>query len=90
MEENKLRLENTPFSIREIAKSSVVVVSTEAEKKGLILNINLDDKIPSNVIGDPTRVRKSQFLEKFSLIYIKVKFSSTYYRIALSFQIRAL
>ena len=67
MEENKLRLETTPFNICEIVTDSVSMVSMEAEKKGLLIDINLDNKLPSNVIGDPTRLRKSQFFKNFSL-----------------------
>ena len=60
MEENKLRLENTPFNVRDIVRESVAMVSMEAERKGLMIDIQMGDGIPCRLIGDPTRLRKSQ------------------------------
>ena len=65
MEENKIRLENTPFNVRDLVRDSVAMVSVEAEKKGLLININFINDIPIYVFGDPTRLRK------FSYFFLK-------------------
>ena len=58
IEENKLRLENTEFSLVTIIKESVSMVSIQAEKKNIPIQLNLSNELPLTVSGDPIRLRK--------------------------------
>jgi signal transduction histidine kinase len=57
MEEDKLSLESTPFSIRDVVSESLVVVSLSAEKKKLKLQSYVEPYVPSSFVGDPVRLR---------------------------------
>jgi signal transduction histidine kinase len=58
MEEDKLSLEMTPFSLRNLVTGSLAVVSLSAEKKSLKLISQVEEQLPLTFVGDPVRLRK--------------------------------
>ena len=58
IEEKKLRLESSPFTVRDIIRESVQIVSNNAEKKSLKIESSLDTNVPEKLIGDSARLRK--------------------------------
>lgn len=56
IEAGKLEIENTPFSLKEVLDNLSDIVSVNIEAKGLELNINIDEDIPDQLIGDPLRI----------------------------------
>lgn len=57
LQAEKLRLESVPFSIYEVCKESVKLLSESAEKKGLKLHLKMEG-LPEAVSGDPHRLRQ--------------------------------
>lgn len=60
IEAGKLNLEQTPFKLRKLVGSTMKSLALRAYKKGLELAVDIDNKIPDTLIGDP--VRLSQIL----------------------------
>lgn len=58
IEAGKLELENVTFSPATAVKESVAIISPAAEEKGLEVNVQWQENIPENVIGDPVRLRQ--------------------------------
>jgi len=56
MEAGKLELEQTPFDLRQLAVNLQRSFQSKADDKGLNLIFEVDQKIPDQVIGDPTRI----------------------------------
>ncbi|GHN02188.1 hypothetical protein WSM22_36770 [Cytophagales bacterium WSM2-2] len=56
IESGNLQLENIGFNFSETITASILPYKFLAEQKGLNLVYNLDNAIPSEVIGDPTRI----------------------------------
>ncbi|MEO8887333.1 MAG: ATP-binding protein [Mucilaginibacter sp.] len=52
----KIELENIAFDLRELCTNIKSAQQQEADKKDLILNINIDSKIPASIKGDPMRL----------------------------------
>ncbi|KMT66237.1 PAS domain-containing hybrid sensor histidine kinase/response regulator [Catenovulum maritimum] len=73
IEAGKMELEIVPFSISEIIDNVIKVFLPETAKKGIILDVREDPKIPLLVDGDPVRIR--QIL--FNLIGNAIKFTET-------------
>lgn len=61
LEFDKMQLQNEIFDFRNIIDSSVSLFLVEIEKKGLQLNIDIDDSIPVFLTGDSARVRQIIF-----------------------------
>jgi signal transduction histidine kinase/CheY-like chemotaxis protein len=55
MNAGKMELENIPFDIFFKIESSVGIFKSKIDEKDITLNISTDSKIPTKVIGDPTR-----------------------------------
>ena len=72
IEAGQLEFEAIPFDLREIVNDVVVLHSLKAEQMGIYLNSNIDDAVPKNVIGDPTRMRQVMV----NLISNAIKFTS--------------
>jgi len=49
-------VDNVPFAARSLIDRAVRVSQTAAAAKALRLNVNIDDAVPINVMGDPRRV----------------------------------
>jgi two-component system sensor histidine kinase/response regulator len=86
MEENRLSLESTPFTINSVIQDSLDIVSINAEKKNLILLTSIENNVPHSLIGDPNRLRTNKKLSTFfdmtgqifvNLLSNSVKFSSS-------------
>jgi signal transduction histidine kinase/CheY-like chemotaxis protein len=56
LEENKMRLEKIPMNLREIAKNTIIGEQSLANSKNIRLDFEADEKIPTMLIGDPTRI----------------------------------
>jgi PAS domain S-box-containing protein len=72
MEAGQLKLENIKFNPLGIAQEVIQMLSLDAHKKGIELNLVANSQLPLNVIGDPIRLR--QIL--FNLVGNALKFTS--------------
>ncbi len=63
IEAGKMGLERIPLSIQEIVKgvTKVFLVSEKNKEKDLRINYTLDERIPEQLVGDPTRIRQILF-----------------------------
>lgn len=63
MEAGKMGLERIPLSIQEIVKgvTKIFSVSEKNKEKELRINYTLDERIPEQLVGDPTRIRQILF-----------------------------
>lgn len=53
-----LVFEEISFSIRKMMEDIVGMLSVQAKNRGLYLHLNVDDKIPERIIGDPLRMKQ--------------------------------
>lgn len=58
IEAGKLSFENIAFDFKQIIKDIVVLHSLKSEQHGVSLVQEIDDALPDNLIGDPTRLRQ--------------------------------
>ncbi|MCP3921091.1 MAG: GAF domain-containing protein [Desulfobacterales bacterium] len=58
IEAGKMKLESIPFNLRNILKSVIDMFFDKTEKKGIFLNLIVDEQIPDVLIGDPLRLRQ--------------------------------
>ncbi len=58
IEAGKLQLEAIPFEVRRTFEEAIAVSATAAEQKRLSVSCHIDSRIPSSLIGDPTRLRQ--------------------------------
>jgi signal transduction histidine kinase/DNA-binding response OmpR family regulator len=58
IESRKLDLESIPFPIADAIADAVKPLSVIAEKKGLELIIDIAPDVPTNVVGDPVRLKQ--------------------------------
>ncbi|MGE4265851.1 MAG: ATP-binding protein [Deferribacterales bacterium] len=56
IEAGKLELENISFNIIDLLKSIKDILEVQAEKKKIILKLDISDEVPAYVKGDPTRL----------------------------------
>jgi len=73
LESGKLKLEQKPINIKQIAEKVIKLQSNTAKSKGLKLMLSVDSEIPNYVIGDETRL--TQIL--INLINNAIKFTET-------------
>ncbi len=59
MRENKVKLSHMPFDFRSVLESSFNLVKVMALEKNIEYSIQVDDDIPSAVIGDPNRLTQA-------------------------------
>ena len=71
IEEGHVEFDNREFSLREVCQHIVSTYTQRAERKSIRLNLDLNDKIPDLLIGDP--VRLSQILN--NLVSNAIKFT---------------
>lgn len=72
IEAGKLAFETIPFDLRDIVNDVVVLHALKAEQMGIYLNSEIDEALPSTVVGDPTRMRQVLV----NLISNAIKFTS--------------
>ncbi len=58
IEAGKLEIKSKPVDIREVVKESVDIISSIQQNKPVEVRTNIDDNIPSNLYGDPDRLRQ--------------------------------
>ena len=56
IEAGRLELETVRFNMRDLLEEICQLVEQAAERKGLILRLQIDDDVPSSVSGDPNRL----------------------------------
>lgn len=73
LQSNAIQLEQIPFSLRECLLNLIDMQAPMAREKGLELKVELDDKLPAGLVGDPTRL--AQILT--NLLSNAIKFTDT-------------
>ncbi len=73
VEAGALEIEAMPFDVRQCLVDAMELLSSEAVRKGLVIDCQVDDAVPAAVISDPTRLR--QIL--VNLLGNAVKFTAT-------------
>lgn len=58
LESGKMEIEHIPFGIPGLLSDVGEMMAVNARRKGLTINIKLDEKLPAVVIGDPTKLRQ--------------------------------
>ena len=58
IEAGQIELELIPFSPGQLVESAILIMKSEAKKKGIELSIQVDDKTPDALLGDPTRIKQ--------------------------------
>lgn len=58
IEAEKITFEKIPFSIKELIEKLVDIMRPKIDEKKLIVQINIDEKFPELVIGDPYRLNQ--------------------------------
>lgn len=58
LEAGKLMLENIPFDFQDTVDEVMRLLAPMAHEKGLELNLRVENRIPSGVIGDPLRIQQ--------------------------------
>ena len=58
IESRKLELESIPFSVRDLVGRALRPLAIRAEQKGLELIYDIDNDVPSSIIGDPVRLQQ--------------------------------
>lgn len=58
IEAGALSLEHIPFSIRDVVEAVRKLLEATVKQKGLALHTMVSERVPAQVIGDPTRIRQ--------------------------------
>jgi signal transduction histidine kinase/ActR/RegA family two-component response regulator len=58
LDAGRLGIEAIPFAPGELAREAVELARAGAERRGIVLALQIDPTVPSAVAGDPTRVRQ--------------------------------
>ncbi|KAA3619321.1 MAG: response regulator [Calditrichaeota bacterium] len=58
IEAGKLELENIDFNLEKTIRRTANIIIHKIEEKGLKLEIEIDEKVPLDLNGDPTRIRQ--------------------------------
>jgi signal transduction histidine kinase len=58
IEAGKMTFEKVPFDLRETVKHSVELLAPRAQAKGLALNCSIAPGVPTQLVGDPSRLRQ--------------------------------
>ncbi|MBP8309657.1 MAG: response regulator, partial [Burkholderiaceae bacterium] len=56
IEAGKVKLESTAFDLREAVRSQVAMFAATARDRGLAIDLSVDQRLPAQVTGDPTRL----------------------------------
>ncbi len=97
IEAGMMRLEQIDFSLRSVIEESVFLFQASAREKGLTLQLQLCDRLPDQVIGDPTKLKQIlnnlisnavKFTGHGEIIVAVSKLSEERNRVILSFKIQ--
>ena len=58
IEAGKLDIEAVPFDLVDVVESAADLLATRAEEKSLDLLVDIDARLPGQLIGDPSRIRQ--------------------------------
>jgi signal transduction histidine kinase len=58
IEVGKLLIDEVPFNLAELVEDTVDLISIKAEEKGLEMVCSIDPALPSQLIGDPIRIKQ--------------------------------
>lgn len=58
IEAGKMELESIPFNVEKVIEDAVSLFRLSAEKKGLIIAVNINADVPDSLKGDPFRLRQ--------------------------------
>ncbi|WP_207511028.1 response regulator [Longitalea luteola] len=58
IEAGKLLLDELPFNLAELVEETVDIICIKAEEKGLELVCSIDPGLPSQLVGDPIRIKQ--------------------------------
>jgi signal transduction histidine kinase/CheY-like chemotaxis protein len=58
IEAGKLLIDEVPFNLAELVEDTVDIISIKAEEKGLELVCSIDPALPSQLVGDPVRIKQ--------------------------------
>lgn len=58
MEAGKMELDEVEFNFRDEIQKAVAIISPQVSKKNLALSVEIDDQIPTQIVGDPVRFRQ--------------------------------
>lgn len=58
MEAGKMKIEKLPFNIRQILQTLHEQFVIQANAKGLLLNVEINEDTPDNLLGDPIRLQQ--------------------------------
>ena len=58
IEAGKLEIETVSFNMFELVENSLVIFTSSARKKELILSSDISSELPAAILGDPTRIRQ--------------------------------
>lgn len=58
MEAGKIVFENTPFNLRDIVHTTILMMEPKSKQKGIDLKHHIDNKIPEMVVGDSVRLNQ--------------------------------
>jgi signal transduction histidine kinase/DNA-binding response OmpR family regulator len=58
IEAGKLLIDEVPFNLAELVEETVDIISIKAEEKGLELVCSVDPALPSQLVGDPVRIKQ--------------------------------
>jgi len=58
IEAHQMELERIPFNPRQVVQDTLALFRTQAQAKGLVLHLDMDDHVPDHATGDPNRLRQ--------------------------------
>jgi len=58
IEANRIDLETLPFDFGQLANDTIALLSGNAERKGITLSCQVDERLPTALLGDPNRIRQ--------------------------------
>lgn len=58
LESNKVKIESIPLDFRKIIQDVIILFKQKAEEKGIFLHVEIDEKMPFYILGDPGRLRQ--------------------------------
>ena len=63
IDSSNLALESIPIDVEKLIEQTIALHKGVAEKKGLYIHPQIEDRVPKQIMGDPTRLR--QILSNF-------------------------
>ncbi len=58
MEAGKITFESVPFNLRDIIRTTILMMEAKSKQKGIGLKYNVDNKVPQMILGDSVRLNQ--------------------------------